>query len=43
MDKKEILEKWGMPDTYSKDIIVYYNLIIYFDNDKVIKIDRQGV
>ena len=36
MDKTEIIERWGMPDTYSKDIIVYYNLIIYFDNDNII-------
>lgn len=43
MDKDEIINKWGMPDTYSKDIIVYYNLIIYFENDKVVSIDRQGV
>ena len=41
MDKNDIVDKWGMPDTYSKDIIVYYNLIIKFSNDKVIEVVKQ--
>lgn len=41
MSKNEIVDKWGMPDTYSSDIIVYYNLIIKFDNNKVIDVIKQ--
>lgn len=33
--KEEVLQTYGTPDTYSRDILVYDNVIIYFDNDIV--------
>lgn len=41
MKKQNIIKKWGMPDTYSSDIIVYYNLIIKFSNDEVTEVIKQ--
>lgn len=42
MKKNDIIEKWGYPDTYSEKIIVYYNLIIRFENDIVTEVTKQG-
>ena len=41
MQKSSIIEVWGMPDTYSKNMIVYNNLIIRFNEDRVIKVETQ--
>lgn len=41
MKKQNIIKEWGLPDTYSSDIIVYYNLIIKFANDEVIEVIKQ--
>jgi hypothetical protein len=41
MYKKDIIDKWGLPDTYSTNLLVYDRLIINFENDKVTKIEKQ--
>lgn len=40
MTKNSIIEKWGLPDSYSENIIVYHNMIITFVNDEVISVDK---
>ena len=42
MSKEDIIKKWGWPDTYSENIIVYNNLIITFENNLVKEIDRRS-
>lgn len=40
MAKSAIIKKWGLPDSYSENIIVYHNMIITFVNDEVISVDK---
>lgn len=42
MSKEDIIKKWGWPDTYSENIIVYNNLIITFENNLVKEIERRS-
>ena len=42
MEKSGIIKVWGMPDTYSPDMIVYNDLIIHFNDNRVIKVEAQG-
>lgn len=38
--KESLLKKFGVPDTYTKELIVYDNILIYFEEDKVIKVEE---
>lgn len=41
MTKQQIITQYGYPDTYSESIFVYNNIIIYLENDVVVKVEKE--